>query len=228
MGFAGDASPSCLVPPWWRRKRKLARYPCASQACPCEDVTRPGRLRANRSGELADQREAAEQPGNREHDRAYDVKRRKAEFAALIEQRRVERVGRKRGVAAENAGHQKQPPRLRRLALEGEIARDQPHHGRASDVDDEGAPGKSGAETASAGDVDEIAERRAKPATDKDQQIAHRSIFHVSEVTRQTACAAPERSSQGSRTTPQRKRAAAATTALSNFTPLSFRGSPQG
>ena len=93
------------------------------------------------------------------------------------EQDRVKRERRERGVAAEDAGHQKQPPGLRRLALEGEIARDQPHHGRARDVDDEGAPGKSGAHVTGAGDVNEMAETCAKPAPDKDQQIAHRSIF---------------------------------------------------
>src|SRR5207245_9536107 len=32
------------------------------------------------------------------------------------------------------------------------------------------------------GEVDEMAQRRAEAATDKDQQIAHRSNFHVNEV----------------------------------------------
>src|SRR6185436_9311617 len=87
----------------------------------------------------------------------------------------------------------------------GEIARDQSHHGRARDVDDEGAPGKSGAHAAGAGDVDQMAQTRAKPATDKDQQIAHRSMFHVSEVTRQTACAAGKRAAQGSKVSNERR-----------------------
>src|SRR5690242_2881435 len=110
---------------------------------PCAEV--PYRPPAGRSRELAHQRKAAEQSRNREYDRADHVKRGEAEFTALVEQRRIERIRGKSRVAAEDAGHQKQPPGLRRLAPESEIARDQPHHGRARDVDDEGTPGESSA-----------------------------------------------------------------------------------
>src|SRR4029077_9055150 len=68
---------------------------------------------------------------------------------------------------------QEQPPGLRRLALEGEIAGDQAHHGRARDVDDEGAPGKARRHAARTQDVDEMAQRRAQSAADKNEDVAH-------------------------------------------------------
>src|SRR5436190_18705933 len=125
---------------------------------------------------MADQRKTGKQARNRQHHGAQHISRRQSQFAPLIEQRRIEREGGKRGVAAENAGHHEQPPGLRGLTLEGEIAGDQPHHGRSRDVDDEGAPGKSGAYAAGADEVDEMAQARAKAAPEENPQIAHRTF----------------------------------------------------
>ena len=53
-----------------------------------------------------------EQAGDRKRDGDDDIERRKAKLAALVEQGRIEREGRKGGVAAENAGGEEQPPVL--------------------------------------------------------------------------------------------------------------------
>jgi hypothetical protein len=61
---------------------------------------------------VAHEIEPEEEPGYRYDDRRQDIKRGQAEIAALVEQGRVEREGRKGRVAAEYAGGQEQPPML--------------------------------------------------------------------------------------------------------------------
>src|ERR1700737_1923911 len=98
------------------------------------------------SHEMANQREAGEQAGNRERHRSQHVKGREPKSPAFIQERRIERARRGGGGAAENAVHQEQSPGLRRLALEVEVARDHAHDDRAGYVDDEGTVGKRGVE----------------------------------------------------------------------------------
>src|SRR6202166_1691653 len=105
------------------------------------------------------QREAGEQARNREHHRPQHVEQRRSDLAALIKHRGIERERREGGVAAENAGHQEQPPMLRRVALEREIARDQAHDDGAGDVDDEGVIRKSRSKQARANHVEGVAQR---------------------------------------------------------------------
>src|SRR5688572_4726638 len=77
--------------------------------------------RSARSSHLPHEPKPGEKPRDRKHDGADDVERRKPELAPLIEQRRIEREGGKRRVAAQHAGGEKQPPVLRGVpALEGE------------------------------------------------------------------------------------------------------------
>src|SRR5262249_5819580 len=75
--------------------------------------------------------------------------------------------------AAQNTGHQKQPPVLGRPAAKREIAGDQAHHDRARDVDDEGAVRKGRAERFRSRHVHGVAQRSAKPAAEKDQEVVH-------------------------------------------------------
>ena len=127
-----------------------------------------------RQAKLPHQREPGEQPADRERDRGQHVERREAELAALVEQRGVERERREGRVAAEDAGGEEQPPALRRIALEGEVAGEQSHHQRAGDVLDQRRVGKCGAEQARRGEIDAMAQRGADAAAEKDDQEAHR------------------------------------------------------
>src|SRR5262249_41160006 len=107
-------------------------------------------------------------------DRGNHVERRLPECAALVEQRGVERERREGRVAAENSGGEEQPPVLRGVALEGEVAREQPHHQRAGYVLKQRRVGPCGAEQASGSKIDCVAERRPEPAAKKDNEKAHR------------------------------------------------------
>src|SRR5438034_10749835 len=94
------------------KQTEAGPYPCASQGCPGRSVTWIF------SAEMAHQRQTGEQAGDRERHRSQHIQCRKADLAALVEQRGVERERGKRGVAAEDPGHDEQSPGLRRLALE--------------------------------------------------------------------------------------------------------------
>src|SRR6202011_4398163 len=60
-----------------------------------------------------------------------------------------------------------------------EIAGDQPHNGRSGDVDDERMIRKGCSEEAWANDVNDVPQRRAKTAADKNQDIVHLSFFRL-------------------------------------------------
>src|SRR4249919_987750 len=77
--------------------------------------------------EIPRHRQPREQSRDRQHDRSHNVDRRQRQLTALIEQCSVQRKGGECGVAAENAGGEEQPPVLRRIAPEGEIAGDEAH-----------------------------------------------------------------------------------------------------
>ena len=98
----------------------------------------------------------------------------KANLAALIQQRGIQRKCRESGVAAEDAGHDKQSPWLRGIALEGEIAGDQAHDDRTRDVDDEGAEREMRSECSRADRVDRMPQARAEAAAQKHQNVVHR------------------------------------------------------
>src|SRR3954468_23781713 len=84
-------------------------------------------MTAGGSGQVTHKREPGEQAADRQPNREQDVKRGETEFAALIEQCAVERESGESRVAAENAGGEEEPPGLRSVAFEGEIAGEQPH-----------------------------------------------------------------------------------------------------
>src|SRR5882724_1328801 len=128
---------------------------------------------AGRSREIAHQRQAREQPANRQRDRGENIKRREAKLAASVKQRGVEREGRERRVAAEDAGREKQPPVLRSVALEGEVAGEQSHRQRAGDVLEQRPIRKCRAEEPCGCKVDAVAQCRAEPAAEKDDEEAH-------------------------------------------------------
>src|SRR4029077_19023551 len=69
---------------------------------------------------------------------------------------------------------EKQPPALRGIALEGEIAREQSHHQRSGDVLDQRRIGKCGAEPACGYEIDPVTQRGAEPAAEEDDQKPHR------------------------------------------------------
>src|ERR1043165_392848 len=137
-------------------------------AFPPADCVKRGRAYADLvpvepgSGEVAHKRESGEQPADRERDREQDVERGESELAALVVQRDVEREGRERGVAAQNAGGEEQPPVLRGVAFEGEIGREQAHRERPGDVLEQRRKREGGAEQAREGEVDAVAQRPAR------------------------------------------------------------------
>src|SRR6186997_90911 len=133
-----------------------------------------------RSGEVAHQRQPRSQPGNSQTDRGQHIKRGLQKFAALVEQHGVEREGRERGVAAENAGGEEQPPVLRSFAtLEREVAGEQAHHQRAGDVLDQGVPGEGGAEQTRGEKIDAVPQRRSNTAAEEyDDKALHASTLH--------------------------------------------------
>src|SRR5882762_1501943 len=96
----------CLLSPGGTATQtEVMPYPCATHGWPCASV----RSSAG-SGQMAHQRQAGEQAGNRKHDRSDNIQRREPDLALLVEHGGIERECREGGVAAENAGHQEQPP----------------------------------------------------------------------------------------------------------------------
>src|SRR6185437_5135466 len=92
----------------------------------------------------------------------------------------------------------------------GEIAGDQAHHDRARNVDDEGAVGKRRAKRLRGGHVHGVAQRGAKPAADKDQEVVHPALPVPKNPRLEQACAASTRWLQERLTQKGRQRMAAA------------------
>src|SRR5436305_2177568 len=92
-------------------------------------------------------------------------------------QRDVERERRKRCVAAQNPSGEEEAPMLRRIALEGEVGREQAHYERSGDVLEQRCKRKRRTEQARRGQVDAMTQRRTEATAQKDNQKAHSSLL---------------------------------------------------
>src|SRR6266568_2284548 len=121
---------------------------------------------------MADDGKARGQTTDRDRDRGQHIERGEPGLAPLIEQNGVERERREGGVAAEDAGGEEQPPMLRGVALQCKVGGEQTHHQRAADILEQRVPRERSAEQARREKVDAVAERRAKTATEEDDEEA--------------------------------------------------------
>src|SRR5947209_14505939 len=95
----------------------------------------------------------------------------------------VERERRERGVTAEDAGGEEQPPMLRGVTLEGEVRGEQSHRKRAGDVLEQRGVGKRCTDKPREGKIDAVPQRCPEPTTEEDNQKAHRRPFSVATST---------------------------------------------
>ncbi|KAG0773087.1 hypothetical protein G6F22_015180 [Rhizopus arrhizus] len=104
-------------------------------------------------------------------------------LAALQQQADLQRIGRERGVAAENAGGQQQPQLRRGAIAQGEGLDHHAHQQRAADVDQEGRPGPGTADGhAGAAQVAGVAQAGTQAASDEDQEIIVQCLHRVPRV----------------------------------------------
>src|SRR5579864_4604424 len=107
----------------------------------------------------------------------------------LPKQDRIQRKSGERRVAAENAGREQEPDRLRGIALEGEISRQQSHRERSCEVHEHRGEWEADAQPPSKGDVDGVAEGCTQAAAEEHDNVAHWRLSFVRASTWRTfAC----------------------------------------
>src|SRR5581483_2405706 len=132
------------------------------------------------SDEHTNNRQTGKERADPEHDRSENIDRRVRKLAAFKQQGRLERIGRERRVAAQNARGQKQEPASVQSGFQGEIFGNQAHDQRAGDIDEHGAVGEIGADEARRDHIDAVAKSGAKTAAEKDDKESRNQPCHSS------------------------------------------------
>src|SRR5690606_280747 len=122
--------------------------------------------------DLAGEEEAREERGDRQEDREADVAGRRPVIAPFQHTRGVEREGRERGEAAEDAGPEKQSPCAFGIELRREPSRDESHGEGSRDVHDQRAERIARSEERLREQVDAMSHRPAEAGTEEDDEKA--------------------------------------------------------